>query len=124
MKVLEFRGHSDDTFGFDVFDEAKKHVGGDDHDDCARGTVRAYRVASASTGTAIIVTGVYGKCPGATWSIGISPDEEDVAIPEWAARPHFRTDGYTPVLAITVPDDVTIKLVCIDGKKRTEEMLR
>lgn len=135
MKVIEFRGYSDDTFGFDVFNELKNplsardpggeclriRIGGDDHDDCANGTVRAYRVESTSTGTAVIVTGVYGKCPGATWSIGISPDDEDIAIPEWAARPHFRTDGYTPVMALTVPDDATVKLSRVDGNQPSEE---
>lgn len=116
-KLIEFHGYSDDTFGFDVFDMSKTtRIGGDDHHDGANSTVRAYRVESKSTGTAVVVTGVYGKCPAATWSVGISPDEEDVAIPEWAARPHFRTDGYTPVLALTVPDDATVKLVCVDGK--------
>ena len=124
MKIIEFSGHSDDTFGFDVFDvtdNGKKCVGGDDHDDCANMTVRTYRVESQSTGTAVVVTGVYGKCPGGTWSIGISPDDEDVAIPEWAASPHFRTDGYTPVMALAVPDDASVKLVCVDGKKPSEE---
>lgn len=129
MKVIEFRGYSDDTFGFDVFNDLtskllsglRVRIGGDDHDDCANGTVRAYRVESQSTGTAVIVIGVYAKCPGATWAIGLSPDDEDIAIPEWAACPHFRTDGYTPVMALTLPDDATVKLVRVDGKKPAED---
>jgi hypothetical protein len=121
MKIIEFRGHSDDTFGFDVLDPSGKNIGGDDHDDAANGTVRAYRIESPSTGTAVIVIGVYSKCPGATWAIGISPDDEDIAIPEWATSPAFKTDGYTPVMALKVPDDATVQLVGVDGKKPKKE---
>ena len=121
MKIIEFRGHSDDTFGFDVLDQAGKILDRDDHDDCAKGTVRAYQVESAATGTAVIVTGVYGKCPRATWAIGISPDDEDIAIPTWAASPRFKTDGYTPVLSLVVPDDAVVRLVCVDGRYQDEE---
>lgn len=123
MKIIEFRGHSDDTFGYDLLDEVSPHkrIGGDDHDDCANSTVRAYRVESASTGTAVIVTGVYGKCPGATWSVGLAPDDEDVAIPAWASLSRFRTDGYTTVLTLHVPDDTAVTLVCVDGKTPAKE---
>lgn len=121
MKTIEFAGHSDDTFGYDVLDASGKRISGDDHDDCARMKVRAYRVESEATGTAVIVIGVYGKCPGGTWAIGISPDDEDIAIPEWAAAPKFQTRGYTPVMSLTVPDDATIKLVCVDGKDVEDE---
>ena len=116
MKTIEFRGHSDDTFGWDEYDARKKRLRGDDHDDCANGTVRAYRVSSESSGTAVIVIGVYSKAPAAVWAIGLAPDEEDVAIPDWAERPRFYTDGYTPALSLTVPDDTEVKLVCVDGK--------
>ena len=117
MKIIEFRGYSDDTFGFDVLDAAGKRLDGDDHDDAANGKVRAYRIESLSTGTAVIVIGVYSKCPNATWAIGLSPDDEDIAIPEWATSPTFKTDGYTPVLTLKVADDATVQLVCVDGRK-------
>ena len=117
MKIIQFRGHSDDTFGWDEMStEGVRSGRGDDHDDCAEMKVRAFRVASESTGAAAIVTGVYGKCPAAVWSIGIAPDEEDVALPAWAAMPRFTTDGYTPVLALIVPDDTRVQLACVDGK--------
>lgn len=121
MKIIEFRGHSDDTFGYDILDVEGKLADRDDHDDCANGKVRAYRIESLSTGTAVIVIGVYSKCPGATWAIGLSPDDEDIAIPDWATSPTFKTDGYTPVLSLKAPDDATVQLVCVDGRKVDKE---
>lgn len=116
-KTIEFLGHSDDTFGWQTVPRDGQFPSGDDHDDCANMTVRAFRVWSRSTGTAVIVIGVYSKAPAAVWAIGIAPDEEDVAIPEWAQRPHFRTEGYTPVMSLVVPADATVTLVCVDGEK-------
>lgn len=116
MKRVEFRGEGDDIFGFAVLGAGDKRIAGDDHDDCAEMTVRAYRIESVSTGTAVIVVGVYGRCPAGTWAIGISPDDEDVAIPVWAEQPRFKTDGYTPVMTLEIPDDSTIKLVRVDGQ--------
>lgn len=121
MKIIEFRGHSDDTFGYDVIDAEGKIADRDDHDDCANGTVRAYQIESASTGTAVVVIGVYSKCPGATWAIGLAPDDEDIAIPDWATSPKFRTDGYTPVMSLVAPDDAIVQLVCVDGRPPAKE---
>jgi hypothetical protein len=120
-RIIEFVGHSDDTFGWQEHDARQRLLRGDDHDDCANGKVRAYRVESEGTGTAVIVTGVYGKAPAGVWSVGIAPDDEGIAIPEWATRPYFRTDGYSPVLALTVPDDTTITLVAVDGDAPEKE---
>ena len=116
-KKLEFCGYSDDTFGWHEFDGDGDPAHGDDHDDAARMTVRAFRVASESTGQAVIVTGVYGKAPAAVWSIGIAPDEEGVEIPDWATSPRFHTYGYTPVMTLIVPADATVVLVNVDGEK-------
>ena len=116
-KKIEFCGHSGNTFGWHEFDALGDPSRGDDHDDCANMTVRAFRVNSESRGEAVIVTGVYGKCPAAVWSVGIAPDEEDVAIPAWATSPSFRTDGYTPIMTLVVPADATVTLVQVDGKE-------
>lgn len=117
MKTIQFRGSSDDTFGWSEIRGGRER-GGDDHDDCAGMSVRAFRVASESTGQAVIVTGVYGQAPAGVWSVGLAPDDEDIAIPPWAASPHFRTEGYSVALTLDVPDDTTIKLVCVGGEKR------
>lgn len=112
-KILEFRGHSDDTFGWDATRNDKR-IDGDDHDDCADRTVRAFLVDSPSTGK-VYVTGAYSKVPSAVWMIGLAPFDEDVEIPAWARQPTFRTDGYSPVLTLHVPDDAVITLAAIDG---------
>lgn len=114
MKIIEFSGHSDDTFGWDEYDARKKRLRGDDHDDCSKGKVRVFRVESPSTG-AVLVSGAYHKCLTAVWTVGLAPVDEDVAMPEWATRPYFRTEGYTPVLTLTTPDDTTVTLESVDG---------
>jgi len=116
MRDVEFRGSSDDTFGW----YEPKTRRGDDHDDCANSKLRSFLVDSPSTGK-VIVAGVYGKCPGATWAVGMSPADEDVPLPPWAVRPVWSVDGYTTVLHLEVPDDTTITLVSIDGEKPESE---
>ncbi len=114
MKRVEFSGHSDDTFGWNLFDPDEKSVGGDDHDDCANSKLRAFLISS-TTGR-VVVTGVYGKLLGATWAIGLGLAEEDEAWPDWARQPIWSARGYTPVLSLLVPDDAKIELWAVDGK--------
>jgi hypothetical protein len=121
MKVIEFKGHSDDTFGYDVLGPGGKRIDGDDHDDCANMKVRTFEVWSEETETGIFVIGVYSKCPEAVWAVGLAPLDEGVAIPDWAARPEFRTENYTPVLRLEAPDDAVVTLVCVDGKEPKED---
>lgn len=116
MKTIEFKGHSDDTFGYDVLGPGGKRIGGDDHDDCARMTVRTFLVQSKSTNTGVHVIGVYSKCPTGVWAIGLAPFDEDIEMPAWASRVEFRTEGYTPVLRLFAPDDAEVTLVQVDGK--------
>jgi len=113
VKRVEFSGHSDDTFGWDLFDHAEKRVGGDDHDDCANSRLRAFLVSS-STGR-VVITGVYGKLLGATWAIGLGLAEEDDPWPPWA-QPVWSARGYTPILSLLVPDDAKVELWAIDGE--------
>ena len=114
MKRVEFSGHRDDTFGWGLFDSDERRVGGDDHDDGARGQLRAFLVAS--TQGSVVVTGVYGKLLGATWAIGLGIAEEYAAWPDWARQPIWSVRGRTLVLSLLVPDDATIELWAIDGK--------
>lgn len=102
MKTIEFRGYSDDTFGwYPMGSEAD----GDDHDDCATFTVRTYVVEHESQRMA--VTGVYGT--GCMWSVGIAPMDDDEPLPDWPMR--WRFTDYSAVLSLTVPDDATVTLV-------------
>ena len=114
MRTIEFAGHSDDVFGWSEYDAHRKRLRGDEHDDCSNGKVRVFRVESPSTG-AVLVSGAYHKCLTAVWTVGLAPVDEDVPLPEWATMPRFRTDGYTPVMTLTVPDDATVGLESVDG---------
>lgn len=107
MKRLEARGSSDDTFG--VYGAGPS----DDHDDCAKFTVRAFLVDAGDDGR-VLVTGVYGKVKNGTWSIGLAPFDEDDEWPVWA-QPTWSVDGYTPVMALMVPDHATVTLSTVDG---------
>lgn len=102
MKKIEFKGHSDDTFGwYPVGDEAR----GEDHDDCARLLLRVYHIHAGDQRMA--VTGIYGhEC---MWSVGIAPIEDDDVMPDWPME--WKFEGYTTVLVIDLPEDVKISLV-------------
>lgn len=111
MKRLEARGSSDDTFGvYNVGPSGR--LSGEDHDDCANFRVRAFLVDAGADGR-ILVTGAYGRATG-TWAIGLSPVDEDDDWPTWA-HPSWSKDGYTPVMALAVPDHATVTLSTIDG---------
>ncbi len=114
MKRIVFSGHSDDTFGWDLLDPDEKRIGGDDHDDCANCTTRGYLVSTPDEGR-IVVAGVYGKLPGATWTIGMGQMDEDEPWPAWA-QPVWSAKGYTPHMSLLVPDNAEVVLVSIDGK--------
>lgn len=116
-KRIEFTGHSDDTFGWDLFDPDEKRVGGDSHDDCANGRVRAFLVDSKHLETRgrVAVIGAYGKTLKGTWSIGMGLIDEDDPWPPWARQPVWSARGYTPVLSLLVPDDATVTLLAVDG---------
>lgn len=96
MKTLRFEGHSDDTFG----EYGVTHI---DHDNCANGSPIVFEVSAE--GKSILVTGKYDRWDIGTWDIGVSIVEED-NCPDWAMR--IRFEGYTTVLEIDVPDDVTV----------------
>lgn len=110
MIVVEFRGHSDDTFGYEFVGTRR----GDDHDDCANGKVRAWRVLDP-TGAGVLVVGAYNKVLPGVWFVGIAPLDEDVPLPQWAMDGKWRAENYTTVLRLELPDGSTIKLDSVDG---------
>ena len=98
-KTLEFSGYSDDTFG--------EFHSGIDHDDCANGSLRIFRVTFGRSG--LLVTGQYGVLPDGVWMVGIGQLAEGVAIPDWPMR--WTNEPYSPVLSIEVPEDAVVELV-------------
>jgi len=110
---LHFQGYSDDTFGevnsFDI-----------DHDDCARGTLRVFRVFTPTE--TMYVTGQYsgwdggdqGPGPG-TWRIGVQNAEDqetrELPLPEWPMYFKQSDSVESPRLVIEAPDDVEVELV-------------
>lgn len=118
MKKLEARGSSDDTFGvYTVRHDKGARLSGEDHDDCANFSVRAFQIDAGPDGR-VLVVGVYGHCPNATWAIGLSPVDEEDPWPAWA-QPRWSVDGYTPVMTLEVPDHATVRLAAVDGKAAT-----
>lgn len=102
---LTFQGDSDDTFGYEW-----ENGCGDDHDDCARGTVRVYEVKTPADGR-IAVGGTYGHA--CTWAIGLALIEDDEGLPAWAQAATFgvATNGYSVTLTMDVPDGTTVTLI-------------
>ena len=106
MKTLKFAGASDDTFG----DEET----GTDHDNCANGKPMVFRVLSSSVAEGLFVWGQYSgrdwpaSAPGC-WVVGVQQLEEDVPLPGWPIRFETAPNGYSPLLLIDAPDDVTVE---------------
>ena len=99
--IYTFRGHSDDTFGWDCSDGR-----GDDHDDSANHRVRTY-VLGSLPGHRLAVTGVYGL--GCMWAVGIAPLDDDEPLPGWPMTWSF--EDYSAVLRIEAPLGLTPILV-------------
>ena len=92
-------GHSDDTFGeYAYFNE--------DFDTCGSGEPVTYKVSSGNK--AIYVTGQYSRFGNGCWSIDVASENED-NLPSWPMSIHF--EGYTAVLEISVPDDITLERI-------------
>ena len=106
MKPLRFHGYSDDTFG-------EYGRTGQDFDDCGEGQIRICRVQDPR-GEGLHVIGVYPTMPGrwprdfpACWTVGIAPLVENGHLPPWPMI--WYQDGYTPVLELDAPADVTLE---------------
>lgn len=98
MKQLTFEGHSDDTAG------CYWSGGNVDHDDCASGSLRVFRVRHG--GHRMVVNMIYGA--GGMWVIGIGPVEDDEPLPPWDMAWSF--ERYSAVLQLYVPDDTEVAL--------------
>jgi len=105
-KTLRWYGSSDDTFGYEIGTTGI----GDDHDNCANGSLMMFRVESSDGSDGLIVTGQYAPepTPDGTWVVGITLLAEDLPLPNWPM--HWETGdlGYSPMLVMEVPDDVII----------------
>jgi hypothetical protein len=103
MKLLQFEGMSDDTFG-------ETNVFMDDYDNCASGKPIKWRV-KANDGS-LIVIGKYALYGTGGWLIGVAPDDyadDEVHIPDWPIRITRSMAEYSPMLHIEAPDDVSIE---------------
>lgn len=102
---LTFCGYSDDTAVCDM--GARVGVPDLDHDDCARGSLRVFRVEA--DGEALLVGVQYSPADSGTWMVGIMQSEECVRLPPWPMR--WDAEGCTTRLNITVPDSATVSLI-------------
>jgi hypothetical protein len=105
MRTLKFEGFSDDTAccssgGSDV-----------DHDDCAAGTLRAFRVCHSES-PALLVFMQYAPV-GECWMVGVAPEREDTALPDWPMTWGF--ERYSTTLCIEVPDSTEVALMLPKG---------
>lgn len=99
MKTFEFYGHSDDLLVCTGPGYAEE-VG------CYQ-VPGVYRVASPGGASGLFVVGHYAPTGAGCWSVGVSPLDEDVPIPDWPIRISAR--GYTTVLQVDLPDDACVK---------------
>ena len=94
MKTLIFKGYSDDTFGeFGVTNE--------DVDNCGSG--KPIQCVISAEGTQLVITGQYGLYKQGSWSVGVTPPDEELPTPDWAVRVRF--EDYTAVVEVDVPDE-------------------
>lgn len=102
---IRFEGRSDDLACWTAANGA-----GDEHDDCGKGTLRAFRVEDPDGG-ALLVFLQYAPAPASDcWMVGYAPDTEGAGIPAgWSLTPG--ADGYTAQLDLEVPDGTTVTRV-------------
>lgn len=100
MKTLVFQGYSDDTFGeLECFGITVDNYANQKPIQCH---------VKSSEGE-LLVVGQYAKSHlTGCWVIGISMIDENVPIPNWPIRFLPVKEGYSPILEIDVPDDVTL----------------
>jgi len=102
MKRYEFSGNSDDTFG-------EYNITNIDRDNCASEAPISFLIQSGEDH--MVVVGHYWIHPDAgCWTIGITPLDEDVNIPNWPVSFTLSDNGYSPTMAVEVPDDAVLKV--------------
>jgi hypothetical protein len=107
MRTLKFYGASDDLF------EIEGTAGAEPDEIGCFDSIPAVKITGEDCG--MIVVAAYaaldampGGMPGC-WAIGICPLDEDVPLPGWDMR--WRTEGYSAVLEVDVPDGVVVSQV-------------
>lgn len=98
-KRLSFYGSSDDNFCYAVNGRDEDEFG------CFNRPCNVI-LRSAAAEQRMRVTGIYAPGDGCTWSVGLSPVDEDEPLPPWPVA--FEARGYTAVMHIDVPGDVTV----------------
>lgn len=101
---LTFMGYSDDTAVCEAGIVGRADI---NHDDCARGTLRVFRIEADEQ--ALLVGVQHSPAGTGTWMVGVMQSDENVPLPPWPMRWDAR--GYTTRLNITVPDSATVRLV-------------
>lgn len=104
MRVLKFYGASDDLF------EYEDSAGPGDEIGCWD-CIPTYTVKD-SAGNGFQVIAVYSstskKIKNGVWAIGVAPLDEGIPIPEWKMDMVLSKRGYSTMLVVYVPDDVTV----------------
>lgn len=95
MKELRFYGASDDLF--ECEGAIREEIG------CFN-KPGIYHLKS-SEGEMLIV-GYY--LDSGLWSVGVSPTDEGVSVPNWSCNYSIFEHGYSPLLTIQVPDDTEL----------------
>jgi hypothetical protein len=104
-KTVTFYGSSDDNFCYSDPLSQCDEIGCFCKLGCAI-------IKSPSTGEGLAVIGAYVL--NGTWSMGVAQLDEDAALPQW--KIDFTWEGYTTMIHIDVPLDVTVELSAFDPK--------
>ncbi|HBL5329214.1 TPA: hypothetical protein LR339_000952 [Enterobacter hormaechei] len=96
MKELRFYGASDDLF--ECEGAIREEI------DCFN-KPGIYHLKSADGEMQVV--GYY--LDSGLWSVGISQIAEDVPLPAWPVQYQVHERGYSPMLTIQAPDDITLK---------------
>jgi len=100
VKKLKFYGLSDDLF------EVESDYGFEEEIGCYQ-KPGVYEVIADGAG--LLVVGLYGKVEDeGLWCIGIQQLNEDAAVPNWPIEMMMSHVPYSPLLVLTVPDDVQV----------------
>lgn len=99
MKVLEFYGSSDDTFG-------EYGLTNEDVDNCA--SYKPIMCKLVSTDGEMVVIGQYDRFRNGCWDIGVSQVDKHTPIPNWRMEFCTASNGYSSLLRLVVPYDTRL----------------
>ena len=95
MKELRFYGASDDLF--ECEGAIREEV------DCYNSVGRYHLKSSEGE---VFIIGQY--LDSGLWSVGLSPVDEGVPVPDWACNYSIYEHGYSTLLTMQVPDDTEL----------------